>query len=220
MTTPTNTPPNTPTQRFPLQVALPLARELARSLLPGASRLSVVGSIRRQTETVHDIEIVIEPIIKTLQATMFTSQPAPIIKRNELFEILSQLLASKQIPFPWKMGKKDGPKLKTLTHIDTGITAELYIVYDPRSWGSHKLIRTGPTDYSKWIVTRAIEHSMHFAHGFLLHDHPRQWSSEKESYTDCPDGHLCPHIIPLPDERATYTALGLSYKPPKERGHQ
>ena len=69
------------------------------------------------------------------------------------------------------------------------------------------LIRTGPADYSQWLVTEARRRGFHVAHGRLFYG-----SGHPDSKT-CD----CTAAIPTPNEESVYAALGLPWVEPSER---
>lgn len=82
------------------------------------------GSIRRQSPDVKDIELVVR--------------------------------LRERIPdnfYPAERIIKNGQKYKQIA-LEEGINLDLFIVSPPADWGVILTIRTGPPDFSRWIVTR------------------------------------------------------------------
>lgn len=105
-------------------------------LSPYCERISIAGSVRRMKPEVHDIEIVAIPSINS-EPTMFDE--------GRKREFPSGLF------FSWK-AIKNGPRYKQFT-LPEGINLDLFVVLHPAQWGVILAIRTGPADFSHWIVT-------------------------------------------------------------------
>lgn len=131
---------------------LPLARSLGNDLLERigrhVQRAELVGSIRRERPEVGDIEILAEPeLVEDHDLFNPTEEP----KLEELYGALS---------FQGTFEKKGERyvKLRLGAHVhdldQSGIMVDLFLVHPPASWGVQKVIRTGPSDYSRLVVTR------------------------------------------------------------------
>jgi len=132
---------------------LPIAERLVDLLQPGCNRIEIAGGLRRLKPDPHDIEIVAIPDLR----------PPHLIFGNPVYPtILDKLLAS------LARGDEDdllihlglnGPKFKQFAiSQDCGqhwiISLDLFLVTPPADWGVLYLIRTGPADFSHWIVTQ------------------------------------------------------------------
>jgi DNA polymerase/3'-5' exonuclease PolX len=82
-----------------------------------------------------------------------------------------------------------------------GINLDLFIVTRPAQWGVILAIRTGPADFSKWIVT------------------PRKYGGALPSNCHVEGGRVLRQQIPLemPEERDFLDFLGLGWVEPKDR---
>ena len=133
--------------------ALPIAERLVDLLHPGCKRIEIAGGLRRQKPDPHDIELVAVPDLRP---------PRPIFGSPEYRTILDALLAS------LARGDEDdllihlsmnGPKFKQFAiSMDAGqhwlIKLDLFLVTPPADWGVQYLLRTGPKEFSQWIVTQ------------------------------------------------------------------
>lgn len=116
--------------------ALKIANDLVDLVGPCCERIEIAGSIRRQKAEVKDIEILAVP---KFQSDLFGST------------LLDHALDA----FNWaSVGKleKNGHKYKKIALKD-GINLDLFIVTPPAMWGVQLVIRTGPADFSRWMVT-------------------------------------------------------------------
>ena len=191
-------------KRFPLDEARDYAEVLKFMLEPACENIIIAGSIRRGKPMVGDVEIV--ALAKESQVTDLFGGQVNVGRTAIDFEL--DKLGSADLP-DWQIDpRKQGEKVKRLRYIHTGLLADLYIVMDRRAWGAHVAIRTGPHPLSKEIVTKARVKGMHFANGFLLHDHFKR-------RTPCtPD---CVGIIPLYQEIDVFETLEMPYLSPEQR---
>lgn len=124
-------------QRMPLQDARKLASEIVGELEPGCSRIMVAGSVRREKESVGDLEIVC------------ISQSSDLFESGSLMTVDGVVRRLAQ-QYAWKV-IKNGPLMK---QIDLGaIKLDLFIT-TPAQWGVIYLLRTGSAEFSKWVVTK------------------------------------------------------------------
>lgn len=189
--------------RIPLGQAESMAVKLADFLSDGCARVVIAGSVRRQAETVGDIEIVCQSKAFAKQRGMFGSTGdgvATVV--DDMLVNRSALLAA-----GWELGKTNGPKHKKFIHAQKRTDADLYIVTDDRAWGSNLAVRTGPWYFSKAMMSRALKLGMVFQDGFFLHDHLRP----------CARGLDCPNLIEVPDERRLFKLLKIQWMEPPER---
>lgn len=131
--------------------ALSLAKDVVAVLSPACRRIEVAGSVRRGKEDVKDIEIVAVPDleIKPAWIPLEFGKPLPVQHKTKLDEVLVFQRDHFKIKF-----EKQGDKYKKFTLIDYGISVDLFLVTPPASWGVQMVIRTGPADFSHWMVTQ------------------------------------------------------------------
>lgn len=120
------------------QQAKEIADGLVGKLSPYCNKILIAGSVRRGKQEVHDIEIVAKPK-SIFEVGMFG------VASNSPMQFPEELL------YDWKI-LKNGPRYKQFT-LPEGINLDLFLVLDPAQWGVIFTIRTGPADFSKWIVT-------------------------------------------------------------------
>jgi len=96
---------------------------------------------------------------------------------------------------------KNGPRYKQIALPD-GINLDLFLVLQPaQQWGVLFAIRTGPADFSKWLVT------------------PRKDGGALPSYCCVQDGVVRngDTIMPMPEESDFFDFLGLGWIEPGQR---
>ena len=115
------------------------------ALQPGCRRLEIAGGVRRHKADPHDIELVAMSLPG--HPPLQFGQPA---HPTFLEAKIAELQFSCQI-----RAVKDGPKYKQFEALgDSGhFSIDLFIVSYPADWGVIYMIRTGPADFSHWIVT-------------------------------------------------------------------
>jgi DNA polymerase/3'-5' exonuclease PolX len=182
------------------QDALELAQDMISILKPACTRIEVAGSIRRGKEDVKDIEIVAIPDleIKPARIPLEFGKPVPKQHKTKLDEILTFQRDHSGMRF-----LKWGDKYKKLAFADKDIYVDLFLVTPPASWGVQYLIRTGPADFSHWMVTQrryggALPNSCRVKDGTV-------WvEGEKQKY-------------PLPEEEDFFKLCGLEWIEPDQR---
>ena len=187
--------------------ALILAKELVEALSPACRRIEIAGSVRRQKPECHDLEIVAIPSWEVQQRLNLFGEVGEIIQVNRLDQRLAELFDAGE----WVLDEKlprNGPKYKRLAHLATGLCCDLFLI-TRQGWGGAMVIRTGPADFSRAVVTVALRQGKHVADGYLLHGHPKE--------TGCPYGEKCPRIVPTFEEEEFLTALGLRWVDPPKR---
>lgn len=174
---------------------------LEKYCLPGYCK--VAGSIRRESENPGDIDIVLIPTPDVPRPKFGDKQFHKTFLDRALWEMENGAGLTKLA---------GGDKLKRYT-LDIGefginsmaipVIAKMQItICTPDNWTYWYLIRTGPADFSHWIVTQkqrggAIPNGVHYNDFHLWND----------------DGTK----IETPDEHEWFKALGLLWISPKER---
>ncbi|GMV38766.1 MAG: hypothetical protein AMXMBFR64_04820 [Myxococcales bacterium] len=170
-----------------MKTRLPLARAEAwaypwteRLLLCGAVlRVLVAGSVRRCKPTVGDIEVVCVPHVGPAEEPGDLLGPLIVERDHLLHELDRQITAGDLVP-----GPRMGPRMRqySIAALD-GAQLDLFIVRPPAQWGVIAAIRTGPADYSQWLVTRARTRGLYVQDGALRRAGPGSVSMcEEEAY--------------------------------------
>jgi len=200
------------TARIPLQHAEMLASRLIQLLHPCCERIEVAGSIRRRRPYVKDIELVAIPRIETgeviHQASMFgTTSSAMAVSTNLLDERLTNLVQhNPAIREPLMAGERRwGARYKKLEvevkkGSDSWLKVDLFST-SADQWGLIYLLRTGPADFSKYVVTRAEQ-------GGPL---PPGWRVAGGWLRKNGEKYL------IPEEVDVFEVLGYAWRPPSER---
>jgi len=166
--------------------AFRIAKNILETLRPICERIEIAGSIRRQKAEVKDIEIVAVPMFQT---DMFGGN----------------LLDHSLDAFDWKqMGELtlNGHKQKKIL-LGSDIALDLFIVTPPAQWGVQYVIRTGPKDFSTWMVTKKIN-------GGAL---PDSYFVKDGAVWDGSDGSK----FNLPEEKDFFRLCGLNWTEPALR---
>lgn len=171
--------------KVPIDVTKRIADEFLSAVRPFCERAEIAGSIRRGKEKVGDVEIVVAPRTRTVPGLF-----GPM-EENAL------------LAFPWgEWGKleRNGERYKRIMTPE-GIAIDVFIVLPPAQFGLIYLIRTGPGEFSQWVVT------------------PRRKGGGLPSYLKVRDGAIWHgnEIVPTPTEEDVFRVLGIDYIPPSER---
>jgi len=131
-------------------VALKAAESLVEHLRPTCERIEVKGSVSRFKPDVKDIEILVVPDLTPVpRAKLEFGKPIPPLYKTRLDQALVQMVNEDAIRID-----ENGPRKKTFYLKYAGIAVDLFICIPPSEWGVQAVIRTGPSDFSHWCVTR------------------------------------------------------------------
>ncbi len=176
-----------------LEEAKEIAEALRDQFAPYCEKIEIAGSIRREKAEPRDIEIVAIPKMVPQEIGMFTGvdfpdEPAPTVSA------LNSVLGDIGQPI------KGGDRYKQF-RLPQDVYLDLFLVLPPAQWGVLFTIRTGPGDFSKWLVTPK-------RHGGALPGHLRVhegalWSGREP--------------VPTPEETDFFNAIGLAWIEPRER---
>lgn len=182
-----------------------VCNEILSTITPYCEDVRVAGSVRRYSDTVGDIELVIipqfleHPQIEQL-SLLNTDVHVEVPSRNLSFEALAEMC--KLYDGNWfrlaQENKKDGEKYKkfeVVTTNDQWIQVDIFFA-DKENFGLIYLLRSGPASFSKHMITRRKD-------GGAL---PNEYRS-KGGYLRGPDGE----IIPITDERQLFELAGYQY---------
>lgn len=170
------------------QKALEIANKWVSELAPFCEKIQIAGSIRRGKPEVKDIEIVCQP----------KNEPVIDMFGNEIaqFSALESYLSQVQnVRFV-----KNGEKYKQI-RLPEGINLDLFIVTPPAQYGVILAIRTGPAEYSHWLVT------------------PKRQGGGCPSFLKVKEGalHNNGKTLLTPEEKDFFEALGVPWTPPDQR---
>ncbi len=186
--------------------ALKVAERLVELFRPACERIEIKGSLSRLKPDVKDIDLLIIPDLSPLPLPRAEfGNPVPTVYKTKLDELLGQMVEDGLIQF-----EKNGDRLKRFRVREPFISAEIYSVLPPDTWGVKSVIRTGPKDFSHWVVTRkrsggALPNGYRVQNGAV-------WKGEKE-VKDLIEGTL----IGFESEIDFLNFLGLGWVEPKDR---
>lgn len=145
--------PEPASERMPLKEARTLAETIASAISKHCVRLDIAGSIRRQTATCGDIDLVCLPLPGARQ------------------RILDRCLAKSALI-------KNGDQYAVL-RLANGFQLDLWFAHagvddmfapEPSNYGVLLLARTGSADFNTWVATKAKARGLHFhPHKGVLH---------------------------------------------------
>ena len=173
-----------------LEQARVIAEQLRDQFMPYCERIEIAGSVRRGRSEPKDLDLVVIPKT-TVELDCFDN---PIGVRS-LFH-----------PEAMELGelKKNGPRHKQIWLPAHEIHVELWIVLPPAQWGVILTLRTGPADFSMWIVT------------------PRHKGGALPSFLKIQDGAVWngKSALDVPEEQDFFRLLELPFMDPRERKPQ
>lgn len=190
--------------RVGLTRARSAAQQLLEFLAPACKRAAVVGSVRRRRQRVKDLELLVEPKV-------FGVPPVDIFTQQPEIPTLDQQLATAFDAGWLQPADKNGQRMKTLRILSKAgdlvdwLKVDLFVVMPPAQWGSLMMIRTGPADYSQWMVTRRSA-------GGICPDHMRFYGGALMQTT-----YTTEEVVPTPEEDDLYRAMGLAWTCPWDR---
>jgi DNA polymerase/3'-5' exonuclease PolX len=167
--------------------AAALGKQIVFELAPHCQKIELAGSIRRGKPDVKDIEIVAMPIIH---------------EQRDLFNTLTGTYSEFDLIDFTRYGRiiKGGQRYKQI-ELPEGIKLDLFIVLPPAQWGAIMLIRTGPADFSHWIMKERRRGGG--MPGHLKQKDGALWQGKR--------------LIETPTEHDYFAALGLDYVEPSQR---
>ena len=181
-------------------LALPLAAFIAQSLVnllsPACARIEIAGSIRRRRPEVGDIEIVAQPL-QRLETFTPAGELFPKSGWHNLLDARLDELLARDVLRKHPFDPKWGDKYRKLWQPDIGAQIDLFILTAPAEWGPAMVVRTGPADFSREMVTRLRRYKM------------RCENLAIQTF----DGEH----VPCPDEFTFFELCGMAYVSPERR---
>ena len=201
-------------QRINLRSARIISGALISKISPLCHRVEAVGSVRRRSTTVGDLELIVIPKWEEReaggQAGLFGDAPVQVNLLHEFFLIacldpdrnLRAVKPGREGREPdEKFSKKANGKKWTLwfdadaSRCWPDLQIEIYL-QTPETWGLNKLIRTGPADFGQAILARWKSITIDgYSKGARLHrgdgavvDTPR----EKDVFRECRTSWIAP----------------------------
>lgn len=190
--------------------AAALAAKIIAALEPACERIEVAGSLRRGAELVGDIELLAIPKFGMRAGAGLWSEP------GNLLEPLLEGLVRDQKLYPVKRGDK-AHQYQVMT-LRPPVQLDLFMV-DAAGWGYQLAIRTGPSDYSRWLVTQRHRGGP-LQYGFICRDGHvwRLISGMNDVEGEVRDIDGSPHVLhPTPEETDFFKLIQGGYVPPEKR---
>lgn len=159
-----------------------LAESVVTKLAPYCIQSQIVGSIRRHQKEVTDIDILVSPHrdqVKDLFGNITGSEVAP-----EFIQLVNS----------WER-LKGNPTGRYCQRMIDGHKVEIYIATE-ETWAALQIIRTGNSDFTHMLMTRALKLGFKQQDGLL-------WNDDKS--------------VPMKDETDYFRVLNLPYIPPDKR---
>ena len=189
-------------QRIPLAHAESVATDLIRSLAGTCEQIEIAGSIRRRSEAVSDIELILVPRFTTTRTDLFGNVVGTINELDDMCSFLKThgILADRLD----KNGRPAwGKRYKRAIYQD--VPVDLFSA-TPENVGLILAIRTGPAGFTRSFVTQSnkggrLPNDMYVSDGALW---VRDWGD-------------APRIVPTPTEEDFFAAIGMPWLEPEQR---
>lgn len=131
--------------------ALEEAARMISILRPVCPTIAIAGSLRRGTkDRIDEIDLVGIPdlVPPPLPRAVF-GNPMPKVFETKIDKLIDELHKEEKIFI-----KQNGPRSKKFLSLEAEVSFDLYLVRPPARWGVQYMIRTGPFDFSTWIVSQ------------------------------------------------------------------
>lgn len=178
---------------MPLDMAREAAGRVLEILRPHIVRGEICGSIRRGAPWVHDIDLVIEPIVAGEKKGEPCWTPAlldALASRTDLWTVGTKLHnQSRQV------------KLQSVKR--PGTKCELYLAATTR-YGWIVLLRTGPEKFTEALVN-------------ICRERPTPHMFRNTNLWCIDEGEERAVLVPTPNEEDVFNALEIPFMPPAER---
>jgi DNA polymerase/3'-5' exonuclease PolX len=192
-------------ERVPWADGMKVADELLDAIGDVTERREIAGSLRRRTEDVGDVELVVVPRMEKSEIPDGLWGTAEI-NTNLLLERLPELLAGDRWA-PHPEDPKAGERYAKFIHAPTGLQVDLFMVLPPAQFGIIHLIRTGPATYSEWFVKAVRRHGYHVKDGAL------HWGTIGCSSVPCA-------VADTPNEKDVFAKTQIAFTPAQFRGEK
>lgn len=202
------------------------AADLREMLLPYVERWEVAGSVRRGRAQVGDVDHVVVPRYEARDGGGLFGGDGDVERVNLLWQALDGLvdtglpadcLETGDAGERWEVRKavrdtKAGPRMcwgdRQRAVFFRGYEHELF-VSEPEALGIAMLIRTGPADFSRYVVTELRKHGYRAEGGRVV----RMIGGDYAGVIEAGE----PEVVEVRDERAVFDLIGMSYREPGDR---
>jgi hypothetical protein len=184
----------------------------------GLGMIEIAGSLRRGKAEIDEIDLVLIPDLSPPPRPRAEfGKPVPKVYETGIDKLIDELDKAGEITIT-----QNGPRSKKFIY-RSGIRFDLYLVRPPATWGVQYAIRTGPREFSHWIVTRrsgrAVLPNGSSVRGGALPDGYRvQGGAVWEGETKVPDKELLElEPVGFETEESFLDWLGLGWVFPEDR---
>ena len=186
--------------------ALEIAKHYVDLFRPGCIRIEIKGSISRLKAEPKDIEILAIPdLTPPLSSKIDFGKPIPIQYKTQLDKLVGEMCEAGVCSL-----RASGEKYKKIWLLRELIQIDLFLVTPPAEWGVQSVIRTGPSDFSHWMVTRKSRG------GALPDEYIVEGGAVGQRVRgDKGDGRQ--GVIPMPEEIDFFKLCGMEWIEPSQR---
>lgn len=187
--------------------ALRIAEQWVEYFRPACTRIEIKGSVLRRKAEPGDIEILAIPDLTPPPSSRIEfGKPIPKQYKTKLDALLDAMI-EKDVCYL----RAGGEKYKKIWLLKDYIQIDLFLVTPPAQWGVLSVIRTGPSDFSHWMVTSKSKR------GALPDEYIVEGGAVGERVPmEKGDGRK--GVIPMPEEEDFFRLCGLEYIEPIHRG--
>jgi len=186
--------------------ALKIAQGLVELFQPACVRIEIKGSVCRMKAEPKDIEILAVPdLMPPPIGKIEFGKPLPKIYKTRLDALIAEMIDSDV----WFL-KASGDKYKKIWLNKERIQVDLFLVTPPAEWGVQSVIRTGPSDFSHWMVTRKSRGGA-LPDGYIVEG----GAVGNRVRADKGDGRQ--GVIPMPEEIDFFKLCGMDWIEPSQR---
>lgn len=185
---------------------LQIAESLVEKFRPACKRIEIKGSVSRMKSEPNDIEILAIPDLAAPPIGKIEfGKPVPKRYKTRIDAIVGEMDDAGICYI-----KANGEKYKKFWMIKERIQVDLFLVTPPAEWGVLSVIRTGPSDFSHWMVTRK-------SRGGALPDEyiVEDGAVGNRVRGDKGDGRQ--GVIPMPEEIDFFKLCGMEWIEPSQR---
>ena len=185
---------------YPLQIAMRSAERVISYIQLACQDYGIAGSLRRGIEQVHDLDLVVWPIVEWMPAV--DGKPTGLFEAGDTVqwpESLLKTLSRHGLCSYQKPTNKGYPRILKLT--GENLPIEIYLTDpDGSNFGALYQMRTGSAEFNIELAIRAQKRGLRYRAGYGIFD---------------PSGKRVDN--PGPSENSIFEVLGLPFIPPEKR---
>jgi DNA polymerase/3'-5' exonuclease PolX len=186
--------------------ALQIAEQWVEYFRPACERIEIKGSISRGKAEPKDIEILAIPDLTPPPSSKIEfGKPIPIQYKTQLEKLVDEMCEADVFFL-----RASGEKYKKIWLLKELIQIDLFLVTPPAEWGVQSVLRTGPSDFSHWMVT------CKYRGGALPDEYiVADGAVGQRVRGDKGDGRQ--GVIPMPEEIDFFRLCGMEWIEPSQR---